>query len=438
MNSIVSGAAIEPIMQRMSSVDHDGSVSSNDESSRDRDDDDDEEEEDPSEKPDEVVDVELAAVSPVTVSPVVVEVASPMVVEEEEEDDEEDVNDEDEEDEQEEEESSESDRDSQAISVNDVTRSSASSDNNNSGISATTMSAVDQSTDAESVLERSRAEIASLSSAMFGYTPRSINFDGDDDSQSPTRTSSQVVARVGVTSTATDASLPTPNARPAAVVGSVSRMDSVAASSPRRFSPYPRRTTNAVPSATTTRSDIITSVNEILRMYSGGNGSGSASPANVTSSRRATGVVQQQQQQVRSPPALATSGNSQPRTQQSSSTTSSSSSSVVTAGTMPRMAIPSGTILSGGARRTSQQQQQQPPNVPQNHQVIRSAIVGNRTIITTKTPSKFPFSADLQQAGAAILGDRYILLDLCDGTSLYKCIDVKTKEEFVCKVSGVE
>lgn len=102
------------------------------------------------------------------------------------------------------------------------------------------------------------------------------------------------------------------------------------------------------------------------------------------------------------------------------------------------MAIPSGTILSGGARRTSQQQQQQPPNVPQNHQVIRSAIVGNRTIITTKTPSKFPFSADLQQAGAAILGDRYILLDLCDGTSLYKCIDVKTKEEFVCKVSGVE
>lgn len=436
MNSIVSGAAIEPIMQRMSSVDHDGSVSSNDESSRDRDDDDDEEEEDPSEKPDEVVDVELAAVSPVTVSPVAVEVASPMVVEEEEEDDEEDVNDEDEEDEQEEEEeSSESDRDSQASSVNDVTRSSASSDNNNSGISATTMSAVDQSTDAESVLERSRAEIASLSSAMFGYTPRSIKFDGDDDSQSPTRTSSQVVAGVGVTSTATDASLPTPNARPAAVVvGSVSRMDSVAASSPRRFSPYPRRTTNAVPSATTTRSDIITSVNEILRMYSGGNGSGSASPANVTSSRRTTGVVQQQQQQVRSPPALATSGNSQPRTQQSSSTTSSSS--VVTAGTMPRMAIPSGTILSGGARRTSQQQQA--PNVPQNHQVIRSAIVGNRTIITTKTPSKFPFSADLQQAGAAILGDRYILLDLCDGTSLYKCIDVKTKEEFVCKVSGVE
>lgn len=36
---------------------------------------------------------------------------------------------------------------------------------------------------------------------------------------------------------------------------------------------------------------------------------------------------------------------------------------------------------------------------------------------------------------AALLAERYLLLDLVEGSTLYKCIDVKTHEELVCKVN---
>lgn len=41
----------------------------------------------------------------------------------------------------------------------------------------------------------------------------------------------------------------------------------------------------------------------------------------------------------------------------------------------------------------------------------------------------------VQQMNAALLAERYLLLDLVDGSTLYKCVDVKTREELVCKVS---
>lgn len=40
----------------------------------------------------------------------------------------------------------------------------------------------------------------------------------------------------------------------------------------------------------------------------------------------------------------------------------------------------------------------------------------------------------VQQMNAALLAERYLLLDLVEGSTLYKCIDVKTHEELVCKV----
>lgn len=40
----------------------------------------------------------------------------------------------------------------------------------------------------------------------------------------------------------------------------------------------------------------------------------------------------------------------------------------------------------------------------------------------------------VQKLNAALLAERYLLLDLVDGSTLYKCIDVKTHEELVCKV----
>lgn len=43
----------------------------------------------------------------------------------------------------------------------------------------------------------------------------------------------------------------------------------------------------------------------------------------------------------------------------------------------------------------------------------------------------------LPPANAALLAERYLLLDLVDGGSLYKCVDVKTHEELVCKVKVI-
>lgn len=41
----------------------------------------------------------------------------------------------------------------------------------------------------------------------------------------------------------------------------------------------------------------------------------------------------------------------------------------------------------------------------------------------------------VQQMSAALLAERYLLLDLVEGSTLYKCIDVKSREELVCKVN---
>lgn len=41
----------------------------------------------------------------------------------------------------------------------------------------------------------------------------------------------------------------------------------------------------------------------------------------------------------------------------------------------------------------------------------------------------------VQKLNAALLAERYLLLDLVEGSTLYKCIDVKTHEELVCKVN---
>lgn len=41
----------------------------------------------------------------------------------------------------------------------------------------------------------------------------------------------------------------------------------------------------------------------------------------------------------------------------------------------------------------------------------------------------------VQPMSAALLAERYLLMDLVEGSTLYKCLDVKSHEELVCKVS---
>lgn len=43
----------------------------------------------------------------------------------------------------------------------------------------------------------------------------------------------------------------------------------------------------------------------------------------------------------------------------------------------------------------------------------------------------------VQKMNAALLAERYLLLDLVEGSTLYKCIDIKTHEELVCKVRAL-
>lgn len=54
---------------------------------------------------------------------------------------------------------------------------------------------------------------------------------------------------------------------------------------------------------------------------------------------------------------------------------------------------------------------------------------------TSTVPIVYNQNGLVQQLNAALLADRYLLMDLVEGSTLYKCIDVKTHEELVCKVS---
>lgn len=59
--------------------------------------------------------------------------------------------------------------------------------------------------------------------------------------------------------------------------------------------------------------------------------------------------------------------------------------------------------------------------------VNRASTQANRDAISTNT-SPPPMNA-------ALLRDRYLLLDLVDGSSFYKCIDIQTQKMLVCKVN---
>lgn len=58
--------------------------------------------------------------------------------------------------------------------------------------------------------------------------------------------------------------------------------------------------------------------------------------------------------------------------------------------------------------------------------VNRASTQANRDAISTNISP---------QLNAALLQDRYLLLDLVDGSSFYKCIDIQTQKMLVCKVS---
>lgn len=69
---------------------------------------------------------------------------------------------------------------------------------------------------------------------------------------------------------------------------------------------------------------------------------------------------------------------------------------------------------------------------PSQSSVIPSSIGG----IPASTTGQLAVGPNelAQQVNGALIAERYLLLDLVDGNSMYKCYDVKAMEELVCKV----
>lgn len=98
--------------------------------------------------------------------------------------------------------------------------------------------------------------------------------------------------------------------------------------------------------------------------------------------------------------------------------------------------------------QTQPSQQQQVQQQPQqqsvsygrnfvNGNIPMAANNGNASVINGNANSVaiIPNQNGLvQHMNAALLAERYLLLDMVDGSTLYKCMDVKTHEELVCKV----
>jgi hypothetical protein len=73
-----------------------------------------------------------------------------------------------------------------------------------------------------------------------------------------------------------------------------------------------------------------------------------------------------------------------------------------------------------------QQQLQQQVRISNQPAVNRNSTQANRDAISSNVqPPQF---------NAALLQDRYLLLDMVDGSSFYKCIDIQTQKVLACKV----
>lgn len=77
-------------------------------------------------------------------------------------------------------------------------------------------------------------------------------------------------------------------------------------------------------------------------------------------------------------------------------------------------------------QQLQQQQQQQQARINNQPAVNRNSTQANRDAISSNVqPPQF---------NAALLQDRYLLLDMVDGSSFYKCIDIQTQKVLACKV----
>ena len=99
-----------------------------------------------------------------------------------------------------------------------------------------------------------------------------------------------------------------------------------------------------------------------------------------------------------------------------------------------------------------QQQLQSPPQPPstastyarrlvrQHQQLLQQSRLNNTdntsAVVAANHITRDAISTNvLPQLNAALLQERYLLLELVDGSSFYKCVDITTQKSLVCKVS---
>nr|XP_019932887.2 tribbles homolog 2-like [Aedes albopictus] len=84
-----------------------------------------------------------------------------------------------------------------------------------------------------------------------------------------------------------------------------------------------------------------------------------------------------------------------------------------------------------------QQQQQHQMQQQSGGRSGRTVSVASGAGSTALYPQRDAISTNVTPPlNAAVLAERYLLLDSVEGSSLYRCIDIKTQEELVCKIAN--
>lgn len=78
------------------------------------------------------------------------------------------------------------------------------------------------------------------------------------------------------------------------------------------------------------------------------------------------------------------------------------------------------------------------PEKPAEERAQSPALADRLAAAPSPSTSPVPtFTPEPHQFKAALVADKYLLLEQVEGSSLCKCVDVRTEEEYVCKVSNV-
>ncbi|PSN29046.1 hypothetical protein C0J52_26529 [Blattella germanica] len=76
---------------------------------------------------------------------------------------------------------------------------------------------------------------------------------------------------------------------------------------------------------------------------------------------------------------------------------------------------------------------------PQSPPPIQQTACANQLCPNLQPSSPLPCVSPVnKQFNASLVGDKYLMLEILEGSTLHRCVNVHTQEEYVCKVVGRE